>query len=158
MGLSMSLLSEPLTADLSLRLRDSGRVTVELMSDLVRDCCRRFPSQGHRGKTARVEALIKLGAWTDAALALLDLELPQWQVRRLAYDDGEWYCSLSRERELPDWLDQSIETHHADLALAILSAFVEAQRITAPSARPSVPSVERHADGLYQPMLSDNFA
>jgi hypothetical protein len=158
MGLSMSLLSEPLTTDLSLRLRDAGRVTVELMSDLAHDCCRRFPSQGQRGKTARVEALIKLGAWTDAALALLDLELPQWQIRRLAYDDGEWYCSLSRERELPDWLDQPIETHHADLALAILSAFVEAQRIDPPSSRPSVPRVERHADGLYQPMLTDNFA
>ncbi|RZN34632.1 hypothetical protein CWO90_06430 [Bradyrhizobium sp. Leo121] len=154
----MSLLSEPLTADFGLRPRDAGRVTVELMSDLIRDYCRRFPSQGRRDKTARVEALIKLGAWTDAALALLDLELPQWQVRRLAYDDGEWYCALSRERELPDWLDQSIETHHADLALAILSAFVEAQQIAAPSSRPSVPSVERHADGFYQPMLSDNFA
>jgi hypothetical protein len=154
----MSLLSEPVAADLSLRLSDAGRVTVKLMSELVRDCCRRFPSQGQRGKTARVEALIKLGAWTDAALALLDLELPQWQVRRLAYDDGEWYCSLSRERELPDWLDQSIETHHADLALAILCAFVEAQRMAPPSNRPSVPSVKHHVDGFYQPMLSDNFA
>jgi hypothetical protein len=154
----MPLLSDPVIADLSLRLRDAARVTAELMSDLIRHCCRRFPSQGQRGKTKRVEAMIKLGAWTDAALALLDLELPQWQVRRLAYDGGDWYCALSRERELPDWLDQSIETHHADLALAILSAFVEAQRITAPSSRPTVPSVERHADGLYQPMLSDNFA
>jgi hypothetical protein len=25
----------------------------------------------------------------DAALALIDLELPMWQVRRLAYDEGE---------------------------------------------------------------------
>jgi hypothetical protein len=158
MGVAMSLFSEPITADLGLRLQDAARVTVELMSDLIHNCCRRFPSQGQRGKTARVEALIKLGAWTDAALALLDLELPQWQVRRLAYDEGEWYCALSRERELPEWLDQSIETHHADLALAILSAFVEAQRITVPSSRPSVPSVERHAEGFFQPMLSDNFA
>jgi hypothetical protein len=158
MGLAMSLLSEPFTVDLSLRPRDAGRVTVELMSDLLHDCCRRFPSQGRRDKTARVEALIKLGAWIDAALALLDLELPQWQVRRLAYDDGEWYCSLSRERELPDWLDQSIDTHHADLAVAILSALLEAKQITAQSSRPSVPGVKRHVVGLYRPMLSDNFA
>ena len=27
-------------------------------------------------KTARVERLIQSGAWTDAALALIDLELP----------------------------------------------------------------------------------
>jgi hypothetical protein len=31
--------------------------------------------------------------------------------------------------------------HHADLALAILSAFVEARRISAPSSRTSVPIV-----------------
>ena len=154
----MTLLSEPLTADLGVRLRDAGCVTVELMSDLIRGCCRRFPSQGQRGKTARVEALIKLGAWTDAALALLDLELPQWQVRRLAYDDGEWHCSLSRERELPDWLDQSIETHHADLALAILCAFVEAQRKFALPSRTSVPAVSRAANPLYEPASCDNFA
>jgi len=41
-------------------------------------------------------------------LALIDLELPPWQVRRIAYDEGEWHCALSRQRELPDWLDQSI--------------------------------------------------
>ena len=83
----------------------------------------------------------RVGAWTDAALALIDLELPQWQVRRIAYDEGEWYCALSRQRELPEWLDQSIEARHADLALAMLSAFVEARRASAPSSRTSVPAV-----------------
>ena len=108
--------------------------------------------------SARIERLIESQAWTDAALALIDLELPQWQVRRLAYDDGEWYCALSRQRELPDWLDQSIETRHADLALAILSAFVEAQRVSAPSSRSSAPSATQRADILYEPIFSDNFA
>jgi hypothetical protein len=84
--------------------------------------------------------------------------LPQWQVRRLAYDDGEWYCALSRQRELPDWLDQSIETRHADLALAILSAFVEAQRISSTPSRTSVPPVPQQANPLYEPVCSDNFA
>ena len=88
--------------------------------------------------------MIQLRAWTDAALALIDLELPLWQVRRIAYDEGEWHCALSRERELPDWLDQSIEARHTDLALAILSAFVEAQRISAPSSQTSVPVVAPH--------------
>ena len=96
--------------------------------EVIGAACRRYPSIGQTEKTARLEQLIRTGAWTDAALALIDLELPLWQVRRLAYDDGEWHCALSRERELPDWLDQSIETRHADLALAILSAFVEARR------------------------------
>jgi hypothetical protein len=101
--------------------------------------------------------LIGSGAWTDAALALIDLELPLWQVRRIAYDEGEWYCALSRERELPDWLDRSIEASHADLALAILSAFVDAQRINAPSSRTSVPIVSRDAKPLYEPVCCDNF-
>jgi len=92
----------------------------------------------------------------DAALALIELELPQWQVRRIAYDEGEWYCALSRQRELPEWLDQSIETQHADLPLAILSAFVEAQRVPAPSSRTSVPPVPSNA--LYVALCCDNFS
>jgi len=145
-------------AELVDRLRDANAVTAELMSEVISKACRRFPSQGQSAKTARVERLIQSGAWTDAALALIDLELPQWQVRRLAYDEGEWYCALSRERELPDWLDQSVEAHHAELALAVLSAFVEVQRVTAPASRPSVPAVSRDANPLYEPVCSDNFA
>src|SRR5450755_5091365 len=133
------------SVELGDRLRDAHTVTAELMSHVSTEACRRFPSMGQIDKTARIERLIGSGAWTDAALALIDLELPMWQVRRIAYDDGEWYCALSRERELPDWLDRSIEARHADLALAILSAFVDAQRLSAPSSRPSVPIVSRDA-------------
>jgi hypothetical protein len=75
----------------------------------------------------------------------------------LAYDEGEWHCALSRERELPEWLDQSIEARHADLALAILSAFVEAQSISPPSTKPSVPEVSHERRPLYQPLCTDNF-
>ena len=154
----MSLLSEPQDpAELGDRLRNANAVTGEFLSDIIRQTCRRFPSEGQSGKTARVERLIQSGAWTDAALALIDLELPQWQVRRIAYDEGEWHCALSRQRELPDWLDQSAEAHHADLALALLSAFVEAQRISAPLSRPSVPAVRGDTNPLYEPVCSDNF-
>jgi hypothetical protein len=154
----MPLLSEhrdPL--ELSDRLCTAHAVTTELMSDIVGAACRRFPSMGQTEKTARIERLIGSEAWTDAALALIDLELPLWQVRRIAYDEGEWYCALSRERELPDWLDRSIEARHADLAMAILTAFVEAQRIAAPSSRPSVPAVSPDANPLYDPVCCDNF-
>ena len=144
--------------ELSDRLRDTPAATAGLMSEVIARTRRRFPSMGQTEKTARIERLIGSSAWTDAALALIDLELPQWQVRRIAYDEGEWHCALSRQRELPEWLDQSIETHHADLALAILSAFVEAQRIAAPSGRTSVPVVPREASALYDPLLTDNFA
>jgi hypothetical protein len=138
-------------------LRDANAATAELVSQVISETCRRFPSVGQTQKTERIERLIQSGAWTDAALALIDLELPQWQVRRIAYDDGEWYCALSRERELPEWLDQSVEARHADLALAMLSAFVDAQHLSAPSSRTSVPSVSRDAGALYDPVCCDNF-
>ncbi|MCC8966860.1 hypothetical protein H8A95_32175 [Bradyrhizobium sp. Pear76] len=152
----MSVLSENTSTDLGERLRDAYAVSAEFMADIISQTCRRFPSVGQSGKTARVERLIQSGAWTDAAIALLDLELPQWQIRRLVYDEGEWHCALSRERELPDWLDQSIETRHIDLALAILSGFVEAQRISTPENRTSVPTVRREPRTLYEPLLVDN--
>ncbi|MCC8980706.1 hypothetical protein [Bradyrhizobium acaciae] len=152
----MSVLSENTSTDLGERLRDAHAVSTEFMADIVSQTCRRFPSVGQSGKTAHVERLIQSGAWTDAAIALLDLELPQWQIRRLVYDEGEWHCALSRERELPDWLDQSIETRHTDLALAILSGFVEAQRISTPENRTSVPTVRREPRTLYEPLLVDN--
>jgi hypothetical protein len=145
-------------SDLHDRLRDTNAVTAELMSEIIGETCRRFPATGQREKTARLERLIATSAWIDAALALIDLELPMWQVRRLAYDEGEWYCALSRQRELPDWLDQSIEGHHADLALAILSAFVDAQRLAGPAGRTSVPAAPRDARPLYEPVCCDNFA
>jgi hypothetical protein len=153
--LRLSEIRDPV--ELSDRLRDAHAATAELMSDVITEACRRFPSVGQAAKTARIEQLIGSGAWTDAALALIDLELPMWQVRRIAYDEGEWYCALSRERELPDWLDRSIEARHADLSLAILSAFVDAQRLTASSTRPSVPTVSRDANPLYEPVCCDNF-
>jgi len=152
------LLEQTVPAALGDRLRDAYGVTAEFLSDIISETCRRFPSTEGSAKAARVERLIQSQAWTDAALALIELELPQWQIRRLAYDEGEWYCALSRQRELPDWLDQSIETHHADLALAILSAFVEARSVSAPSSRTSVPSAPRRTDTLYEPICADNFA
>jgi hypothetical protein len=154
----MPLLSEyrnPL--ELGDLLRDAHTVTAELVADVIGKTRRRFPSVGQTEKTARIKQLIESEAWTDAALALIDLELPMWQVRRIAYDEGEWYCALSRERELPDWLDRSIEARHSDLSLAILSAFVEAQRLTAPSSKTSVPTVPRDANPLYEPVCCDNF-
>jgi hypothetical protein len=143
--------------ELGARLRDACEVDANLMAEILADACRRYPSLGQSEKTSRVEQLIASGAWTDAALALIDLELPLWQVRRIAYDEGEWHCALSRERELPDWLDRCIEARHADLALAILSAFVEARRVDAPKSRTSVPGVSRSAGDLYEAVCSDNF-
>jgi hypothetical protein len=152
------LLEQTFPTTLAYRLRDACGVTAEFPSDIIKETCRRFPYAEGSAKAARLRRLIQSQAWTDAALTLIDLELPQWQVRRLAYDEGEWYCALSRQREVPDWLDEPIETRHADLALAILNAFVEARRVSAPSHRSSVPAAPQRVDGLYEPICSDNFA
>jgi hypothetical protein len=156
---AMPLLTQDHDFDaLSDRLRDADAVTAKLMPELIAATCRRYPSIGQPAKTARIERLLGSQAWTDVALALIDLELPQWQVRRIAYDEGEWHCALSRARELPEWLDQSIEARHADLPLAILSAYLDAQCISTSSRRTSVPLVPRHADAFYTPFCCDNFA
>ncbi len=140
------------------RLRDASAVTAELFSGVIATACRRFPSLGQPERTARIERLIASGAWTDAVLALIDLELPQWQVRRIAYDEGEWHCALSRERELPDWLDAAVEGCHGDLAVALLSAFVEIQALALETSRPSVPNVRPATDPLYEPVACENFS
>jgi hypothetical protein len=140
------------------RLHDADAVTADLISDVIGKTCPRFPSLASVEKVTEVERLIQSSAWTDAALVLIELELPQGQLRRLAYDEGEWHCALSRERELPEWLDQSIEARHADLPLAILSAFVDARRQSAPSSKTSVPAVPRTISPLYEPVCCDNFA
>jgi hypothetical protein len=151
------LLEKTVSATLGDRLRDTDGVTAEFLSDIISETWRRFRSTEGSAKAARIERLIQSHAWTDAALALIDLELPQWQVRRIAYDGGEWHCAMSRQRELPEWLDQPIEARHADLPLALLSAFVDARFSVAPSNRTSVPFVPLGSSPLYEPVLTDNY-
>ncbi|MDE5461125.1 hypothetical protein [Bradyrhizobium sp. CSS354] len=142
---------------LSDRLRSTQAMTRPLMLDIIAHACRRFPSLGQSERTARIMRLVDVEAWADAALALMELELPLWQVRRIAYDEGEWHCALSRERELPDWLDAAVEAHHADLALALLSAFVEVEASILAVSRPSAPTVRSAPDPLYEPVGCENF-
>jgi hypothetical protein len=141
-------------------LRDARVATTALLQEFTGQVC---SSPGQRTKSARIKRLIQAGAWIDAALALIDLELPSWRVRRIAYDGGEWHCALSREPELPDWLDQSVEARHADPALAVLSAlleaqsFLEAQSLAKRSSRPSVPALPCGAGSPTMTMCCDNF-
>jgi hypothetical protein len=100
------------------------------------------------GKAAQIEQLIEAGAWDDAALAPIELELPAWKLRRLVYEDGEWLCSLSRQPNLPVALDDTADASHEVLPLAILSAFVEARRRASATRETSfqiVPPVRRSA-------------
>jgi hypothetical protein len=150
----------PLDHDLNkldARLDAAPTVTAELLSEVLAVCCPRLNLLRHTERAAHAEQMIAQGAWTDAVLAVLALELPQWQLRRLAYDAGEWHCALSRQREMPEWLDQSIEAHHADLPMAILRAFIGARQASGPAMRSSVPAAPHLPREPYEPVLSDNF-
>ena len=118
---------EPLDA-LEEQLRRAHAVTPDLISNVIADACTRLPAMKRAGKAARIDQLIETGAWDDAALALIELELPAWKLRRLVYEDGEWLCSLSKQPNLPVDLDHTADASHEVLPLAILSAFVEARR------------------------------
>jgi hypothetical protein len=99
-----------------------------LFSKIIASACNRIPILDKTGKTAGLARLIETGAWIDAALALIEFELPAWKLRRLVYENGEWLCSLSRQPSLPMTLDDCVDAVHETLALAILRAFVEARR------------------------------
>jgi hypothetical protein len=77
---------------------------------------------------APLSRLVEQGAWIDASLTLLEFDPPPWKLRRLLREDGEWFCSLSKCPSVPLELDDTADAHHEDAALAILSAFLEAER------------------------------
>src|SRR5579872_6139613 len=139
------------------KLQAAVEPTPDLMAEILDLSRRRALIPGHGAAALHLEQCMDAGAWIDAALALLEMELPLWQIRRIAYDGGEWDCALSRQRELPDWLDQSLEARHPDLALAILSVYVEAQAAAASIGRPSLPETSR-PDPDFIPLCCDNFA
>ena len=132
-------------------------VTGSLLRQLMDATCRPHFHPGQATALVRIERLIAEEAWTEVAVALIDLELPQWQLRRVVYDGGEWHYALSRRRELPDWLDQAVEASHPDLPGALLQAFLEAQRTIESPCRPSVPAVPPERAPCAT-LCCDNFA
>src|SRR4029079_1060516 len=87
------------------RLRGAPALTPRLLSDITAQACARFASP-HEVARAAIERRIRSGAWTDAALALVELELPRWRVRRLVHDGGEWRCAFSHQPPLPNGPDR----------------------------------------------------
>jgi hypothetical protein len=140
---------------LSEAVRVAPKPTPELVSQIIVGACTRTPLL--RGKATEIGQLIKLGAWLDAALVLIELELPGWKLRRLIREDGEWFCSLSRQPDLPAAFDDTADGAHEVMPLAILLAFLEARRRMALVAQPvaAVPSVDPAPVAL---ICCDNFA
>jgi hypothetical protein len=144
----------PHTGELAQRLRCAPALTPDLVSDVILQACTRLPALNAAAK-AKVAHLIDIGAWTDAALALLDSELPQWKVRRLVCEGGVWLCSLSKQPWIPLDFDDLAEASHASLPIAILLALFEARSAPSSVTPVTVPSV-RPAPG--HAMCCDNFA
>ena len=152
----------PKTADRLSLLADQVRlaqtVTPDLVSHVIDGTCVRLPALGRTEKAARLNRLIEAGAWTEVALALIELELPQWQLRRLVHDDGEWLCSLSKQPNLPAEYDDTADARHENLPLALLSAFVEARRQAATTRHVSVAAVPQVKSTTGYIVCCDNFA
>jgi hypothetical protein len=149
-----SMRSEQL-ATLARRVSAADEATPALLSAIVAETTWR-PSAP--GAAAKLHQLIQAGALTEAALVLINLGLPLWQMRRITYDEGEWHCAMSRQRELPEWLDEAIETTHASLTLAIVSVYIETLRQTEAVREHSRPSVPQTRGGQFEPVCCDNFA
>jgi hypothetical protein len=123
---------------------------------VARDGVRRnAPSKA--AKVARVQRMIEAEAWTDAVLALIELELPQWKLHRLVYDSGEWFCSLSQHTDLPAELGETVDGHHEVPTVAILQAFFEARDRTGAKHKDGSPSAPQIRPQCTSPICCDNF-
>jgi hypothetical protein len=144
------------------RLRLAEGPTADLVGAIVTACPRSRMLNGAGAAAGRLEALMKSAAWTDLALALIACELPYWSLRRLAFEDGAWLCSLSSQPGLPLGLDDTADATHESLPLAMLAALIEARRKSSAAKcgqRVAVPQVAHPAEpnsGLA--LCCDNFA
>ena len=139
------------------QIRSAPAVTTDLVSDVIDGACVRLPALGRTEKAARLNRLIEAGAWTEAALALIELELPQWQVRRLIHDDSEWLCSLSRQPNLPAEFDDTVDVGHEILPLALLGAFLEARQQAVATPQASMAAVPQVKLTTGHAVCCDNF-
>jgi hypothetical protein len=123
-----SLQEEARLEALEERLRNAGTLTLDLVDEAIGEACPRVAALGAEAKGI-FRRMIEAGALTEAALRLIELALPQWSLRRLAREDGEWPCSLSKQPWRPLGFDAIAEATHEILPLAILMTLVEARRL-----------------------------
>ena len=145
-------------ARLAQDLQRARTVTPGLLAKIIAEACTRVPALDKAGKADRITQLSEAGAWADAALALIELELPAWSLRRLVYEDGEWLCSLTRQPHLPASLDDTADASHDVLPLAILCALVEARQRSAPAPAMQLVRVPQRRPASEHAVCCDNFA
>jgi hypothetical protein len=145
-------------AALAHRVCTADAASSAILRNVASATCKRGQASRQSARLAQLQHFIDDGALIDASLAMIELELPAWSLRRIAYDDGKWHCGLSRHRELPHWLDDAVETSHASLPLALLGAYVEAlQQFDSDrvALRPSVPLTQ---PGSHERLCCENFS
>ena len=135
---------------------NSSAPSATSIAEYVAGRCRRQPA-GAADKVERILELAAAGAWTDAALTLVELEQPEWKLRRLAHEDGQWFCCLSRRPELPIEMDDTAEANNALLPLAILDALAEAREKNVIEWRKRAPAVSNPQSPSAVVPACDNF-
>ena len=144
-------------AELADQLRGETMLTPALIRHVIADGCVRLPALTSAGKATKIDRLVEVGAWCDAAFALIEIELPAWSVRRLVCEDGEWLCSLTRQPNLPLALDDTADARHEILPLAILGAFLEAQQKIRGVRGENAPTVPQVSASSGCAICCDNF-
>lgn len=89
-------------------LQDLHQSGLVLTANAIAKGCARAPVLSRTRKVSRIGRLIEAAAWTDAALALIELELPQWEtsstrirqwgVVLLAFQAAGPVCGIRRDR------------------------------------------------------------
>jgi hypothetical protein len=136
-------------------------VTPDLIANVAARIGARLAVLHPSSRAARINRLMEAQAWTETALALVELETSQWKLHRIVHVDGAWLCSLSKQLSLPEWLGDIAEASHESLPLAILSALLEARRCDESSPagmKSSVPRVRSASSSSLEVVCCDNFA
>lgn len=138
---------------LAATLREANRCTEDVLNQAIGCACTRFQNLRARSDFDRK---VKSGAFVDAVLTLIELEMPAWSLRRVAIEDGVWFCSLSRQPNLPIEIDDSADACHRNLPLAILAAFVEVRLATTENV--STATTPHLRPQIQSAICCDNFA
>ena len=143
--------------ELQRRIQQAQVVTSELVSAVLGMILTRSAAPNRLQNVDRIRRLIHAEAWTDAALALMELDR-RHKLRRLAFDDTEWHCTLGGQWPVPEWLDETVEVVHPVACLAILGALVEAMGSSSPATTSSVPRARPAASEVVASVSCDNYA
>ena len=147
---------EGLLGDIDRRLERVDACSTDLFGSVLDKLCPRL--QRTPALLERVRRFVQAGAYTDAALTIIQGEIPSWQLRRLFFDSGEWHCMLCRTPWAPMDFDDKSEAHHECLPLAILRAFITARSVLPISSLSSEPSLPKIRADYGVTVCCDNFS